>query len=725
MQEKFFVEIKDYEFIPTILNEIKDVNFVKGCWPMVYLLHDEETKIAYVGETTDALARMSAHLRNSKKKILKAVKLIMSDRFNKSATLDIEASLIKYISGDGKYSLLNGNLGLANHTYFQQKELYSEIFKTVWEELRKEGVAISTLNNIDNSDLFKYSPYKALSNEQRSGLIEIMNKLLNKSSRTVMVEGGAGTGKSILAIYIFKILFTEPDELNFRDFAEDEFEFVRLVRDLQMKYPNPKVGLVIPMSNFRATIKKVFGKIHGLRSSMVIGPAEVANEKYDILIVDESHRLRRRVNLGAYFGAFDKVNEKLSFPKETGNELDWVQKQSDKQILFYDRNQSVKPSDVLSSDFEILASKDTTYSTALRSQLRSLGGNDYVSYVDRLLNCHLRTSDKIFSASNYEFRVFESFTEMLETIKQKDKAVGLSRLVAGYAWKWESQNNPDVGVFDIDIDGVKLRWNSTNSDWINSENAITEVGCIHTTQGYDLNYVGVIFGKEISYDNKQNKIIIKAENYHDRNGRVGIKTEEELKQFVINIYKTMMLRGIKGTFVYACDKNLQEYLKKFIPSSNINTVVLEKDNLPTTKLTVSPYSLNVVSIQLFNSVGCGELMLANSVSDETVEVPAWLIKAGAKYFALRTKGDSMNMLGVEDGDIILCQKNYQAPSGSNAVVLIGDEATLKQIKYEKDGLMLIPKSTNPGYKIRKLTAGDEEFKVLGVFVCKLNNETEQ
>ena len=79
----------------------------------------------------------------------------------------------------------------------------------------------------------------------------------------------------------------------------------------------------------------------------------------------------------------------------------------------------------------------------------------------------------------------------------------------------------------------------------------------------------------------------------------------------------------------------------------------------------------------------------------------------------------MNELDINDGDIILCQKNYQASSGSNAVVLIGDEATLKQIKYEKDGLVLIPRSTNSVHKVRKLTEVDEEFKVLGVFVAKL------
>lgn len=723
MHEKFIVEVKDYPFSQNLLEGIGDVNFVKGCWPLVYILHDEDTKIAYVGETTDALARMSAHLRNSKKKVLKTVKLIMSDRFNKSATLDIESSLIRYISGDGKYKLLNGNVGLANHTYYQQKELYFEIFKTVWTELRREGIAISNLNTIDNSDLFKYSPYKTLTDDQKAGLIEIIKNLLNDSTNTVMIAGGAGTGKSILAIYLFKLLYTDPDELDFRDFGEDEHEFIRLVLALQTKYPNPKVGLVIPMSSFRTTVQKVFGNINGLRASMVIGPAEVANSHYDILVVDESHRLRRRVNLGAYFGAFDKVNIKLNLPKESGNELDWVQQQSDKQVLFYDSSQSIKPSDVLNSDFEKLLLSQTTYNTLLKSQLRSLGGNDYVTYIDNLLNCHLKESNSVFKASNYEFCIFESIEDLVNKIKIKDHEFGLSRLVAGYSWKWESQHSLDKDVFDIEIDGIKLRWNSTNSDWINSENAVTEVGCIHTTQGYDLNYVGVIFGKEISYDTEKKEIVIDSKNYHDRNGRVGIKSEDDLKQFIINIYKTMMLRGIKGTYVYACDPNLQEYLSKFIPVTHKNNTLEIKENQhPSTKLAVSPYSNHLVSIPLYDSVGCGDLAFADTTPEDTIDVPNWLIKTGAKYFALRTRGDSMNKLGVEDGNIILCQKNYQAPSGSNAVVLIGDEATLKQIRYEKDGLVLIPRSTNQIHQVRKLTEQDEEFKVLGVFICKLDQE---
>jgi DUF2075 family protein/SOS-response transcriptional repressor LexA/predicted GIY-YIG superfamily endonuclease len=718
MQEKFFVEVKEYEFSPELLNQIRDINFVKGCWPLVYLLHDDTAKIAYVGETTDAISRMSTHLRNSKKRVLKTVKLIMSDRFNKSATLDIESNLIRYMSGDGKYSLLNGNIGLANHNYYQQKELYREIFFSIWEELRREGVVTSELSKIDNSDLFKYSPYKMLTLDQRVGLISIIKALLDDSISTILVNGGAGTGKSILAIYLFKLLYTDPDELNFNDFQDDEFEFIRLVRELQIKFLKPKVGLVIPMSSFRSTIKKVFSKINGLRAGMVIGPAEVAKEKFDILIVDESHRLRRRVNLGAYFGAFDKVNEKLGFNKFVGTELDWVSKQSEKCILFYDQNQSIKPSDVLSQDFRELSSSKGSVTLTLSSQLRSLGGNDYVSFVDQLLNCRFRKSDNKFSAKNYDLKIFDSFVDFVKSITEKNSAFGLSRLIAGYSWEWTSRKSQNDDAYDIEIDGVRLRWNSTNKDWINSDNAINEVGCIHTTQGYDLNYVGIIFGNEISYDEQKNQIVINRENYFDQNGVVGVDDDEDLKQFIVNIYKTIMLRGIKGTYIFACDPKLREYLKRFIPLHELSHAK-DTDERENTILTVSPYSEDIQQVPLYDSVGCGELMYASTISEEVVEVPAWLIKPGAKYFALRTKGDSMNLLGINDGDIILCQKNFQPSSGSNAVVIIGEDATLKQIKFEKDGLILIPKSSNPAHKIRKISAEDDDFKVIGVFVCKL------
>ena len=138
----------------------------------------------------------------------------------------------------------------------------------------------------------------------------------------------------------------------------------------------------------------------------------------------------------------------------------------------------------------------------------------------------------------------------------------MSRLIAGYSWPWISKR--DKSLYDIEIEGTKLQWNNVHIDWINSADPKVEVGCIHTTQGYDLNYAGIIFGKEITYNRHLNRIEIIRENYHDRNGSAGIDDDERLKEYVVNIYKTIMYRGIKGTLVYACDPELRAYLRSHI-----------------------------------------------------------------------------------------------------------------------------------------------------------------
>jgi hypothetical protein len=122
--------------------------------------------------------------------------------------------------------------------------------------------------------------------------------------------------------------------------------------------------------------------------------------------------------------------------------------------------------------------------------------------------------------------------------------------------------------FDIEIDDIKLVWNSTTQDWVNSKNAINEVGCIHTVQGYDLNYVGVIIGPELSYDKINNKLIIDSKKYMDMNGGRSIESPEELERYIINIYKTLLTRGILGTYIYAVDKDLAKYLQDNINLSS-------------------------------------------------------------------------------------------------------------------------------------------------------------
>ena len=169
--------------------------------------------------------------------------------------------------------------------------------------------------------------------------------------------------------------------------------------------------------------------------------------------------------------------------------------------------------------------------------------------------------------------MFDNVSEMIETIKEKDKEYGLCRNIAGYAWPWNSKgkkkplysgkNVPEEGVYDLNIDGNKYIWNSQACDWINSKNSANEIGSIHTTQGFDLNYTGLIIGDELKYDCKNNQFIVDRKHYYDSKGK-DATTDEELLKYILNIYCTMMTRGMLGTYIYVCDEGLRNYLKKYI-----------------------------------------------------------------------------------------------------------------------------------------------------------------
>ena len=120
------------------------------------------------------------------------------------------------------------------------------------------------------------------------------------------------------------------------------------------------------------------------------------------------------------------------------------------------------------------------------------------------------------------------------------------------------------GLYDIELDGEKYVWNMSNSEWILRPESINEIGCIHTTQGYDLNYVAVVFGPEIDYDPVSDSIVINRNKFYDSKVKSGV-SDKDLKSFIINSYAVMMKRGIKGCYVYAFNPALRDYLKKFIP----------------------------------------------------------------------------------------------------------------------------------------------------------------
>lgn len=330
-------------------------------------------------------------------------------------------------------TLLNGNLGLTFQNYYEKQE-YQALFNDIWKELQGQKIAIQDLQVIDNSDLFKYSPYKALSPDQNQSVLKLI-EMLNGSGTTGFVEGGAGTGKTVLAIFLMKLLVTPIEELfdNDEDWNEEEPSTERkLIRQLKELYPAPKLAMVVPMTSLRNTLKAVFKSVRGLSASMVIGPSEAVGKGFDILIVDEAHRLRQRRNITNY-RTFDENNRHFGLGNE-GTELDWILGSSKKQIFFYDRAQSVKPSDIPADRF--LELQLSSRLLKLESQLRVKGGSDYISYIEDLLNVRLPDNAPIFEQEGFEFLLFDHISDMAQAIAEKEKEHQLSRMVAGYSWEW-------------------------------------------------------------------------------------------------------------------------------------------------------------------------------------------------------------------------------------------------------------------------------------------------
>lgn len=548
------IEIQQFPFNKKTPDQLEGENLfheIKWAdnWPVIYIINNDSE--AYVGETYKVKERVKQHLQNQERLKLTRVNIILDEQSNKSYTLDIEASLIRYMSADNKFKLQNGNNGLVNYNYYH-KENYKEKFEhEIWPKLKSLNLVKRGLKEIENDDLFKYSPYTQLGINQSDVVNAVIQNLSESKEGSIIINGSAGTGKTLIGSYLMKLLYSKE-----RTYKDDETK--DYLGDVQSSIN--KIGFVVPQQSLRKTFKRVFRKIHGLKPWMVVSPNDVAkeSEKYDLLIVDEAHRLRQRRNLSNY-QHYDENNRKLGLRKDA-TELDWIMEKSKYQVFFYDAVQTIKPTDILNEQFREKVDRKKISEYALHSQFRVLGEEDYITYIKNLLNCTLE-GKKTFG--EYEFEIFNNVANLKKAIKEKNNEHNLCRMVAGYGWKWTTKGKKEG--FDIKIENEKMIWNTTGTDWVNSKNSVNEVGCIHTIQGYDLNYAGIIIGPEVTYSEEENKIKIIKENYYDTNGKRGVSDNKVLERYIRNIYGVLLTRGIKGTYVYVVDEKLRKYMKKYIP----------------------------------------------------------------------------------------------------------------------------------------------------------------
>jgi DUF2075 family protein len=545
-------------------------------WPVVYTLSNE--KEIYVGESLSAVSRLNQHLSTSKQE-LSRVQIILNERFNKSVCLDLESQLIRYLAADGKHRVLNANAGIQDANYFD-REKYQQSFNELFELMVQDGLLSKPVPEIINSNLFKFSPFKAVTLEQAAalnGIIErIVGDLKSEGDSQLIVQGDPGTGKTIVAIYLMKLL-RDISRASEDELLDDESIFSELFTpELSKLFSGLKIALVVPQQALRKTLEVVFSQTPGLSKDMVLTPFEVAESKedFDLLIVDEAHRLGQRSNQNSAMQnkKFTELNiELFGSDDKSKTQLDWIQSRSRHQLLLLDTAQSIRPGDLPLDTTESLVEKAKASDSwfHLASQMRVMGGTDYLTFVKSVFT---DTGSVAKEFNGYDLRFFDSFTDMRSEILRLDSEHGLSRLLAGYAWEFKTRHDPEV--FDIELEGIEMRWNQTVTDWVNSPTSPQEVGSIHTIQGYDLNYAGVIIGNDIGYDPISKEIFLRRDNYFDKKGKennpvLGIEySDDDVLHFVLNIYKVLLTRGIRGTFVYVCDPALREFLRGKFPTRN-------------------------------------------------------------------------------------------------------------------------------------------------------------
>ena len=382
-----------------------------------------------------------------------------------------------------------------------------------------------------------------LLDEQKTVLEKIVkasNDSLTGQKRVLIINGGPGTGKSVISINALARLTGQR---------------------LNARYVTPNAA---PRAVFEAKLKKIFGKadIRSLFSGSG-SFTETSAGSFDTLIVDEAHRLKMKS------GMFKNLGE---------NQVKEIIKSAHTSVFFIDEAQKVTWSDV--GEISMIEEQAGLAGALverleLTSQFRCGGSDDYMAWLDEVLGVHADTAN-YFSRDKFDFQIFDSPVELHNVIREKNRINNKSRVVAGYCWDWISKNKAELSDIRIDEFGYKATWNLTSdgSEWSISPKSVEEVGCIHTCQGLEVDYIGVIIGKDliaidgvlVTDPSARAKTDKSLAGYKKDMKEDPISAQIKADEIIRNTYRTLMSRGMKGCYVYFVDPVTAEHFKKLLPS---------------------------------------------------------------------------------------------------------------------------------------------------------------
>lgn len=367
----------------------------------------------------------------------------------------------------------------------------------------------------------------------------IESALRDDQKRTVIIEGGPGTGKSVVAVRLLVELIS------------------RRKRNAQYVTKNaaPRNVYFKELRQEQYTLEYVKTLFKGSGSYV-----DCRENSFDCLIADEAHRL----------------NEKSGIYHSRGeNQIKEIIRAAKVSVFFLDENQLVTTGDIGTVDeikkwagrcgshlCRMEGGEDTL---KLVSQFRCNGSEGYLSFLNDLLELSSTANYDGFDG-DYELRVFDDPCRMREALRQKNLLRNKARMVAGYCYPWPSKNSNDLSVYDIELEGgFRARWNFNTTDtWAIDPDSFDQVGCIHTAQGLEFDYVGVIIGPDLRYENGHVITDPSKRAKSDKSLR-GLKKHpdpELADRIVRNTYKVLLTRGQKGCYIYCQDPALRNYLRE-------------------------------------------------------------------------------------------------------------------------------------------------------------------
>lgn len=383
------------------------------------------------------------------------------------------------------------------------------------------------------SELFKGNQEFILLDEQKVAY-EKARSVANDTSKksVVIIKGGPGTGKSVISVNLLGQLL--KDDLNVV-FVAPNSSFREVMVD-RLTHDHSKVR-----------VKNLFKGSGGF--------VDTDPNTFDALVVDEAHRLKK-------FGAFMYRGV---------NQIEDIVRACKTAIFFIDDDQAIRPEDIGSVDeIKRVANEYNAeiHEIELVAQFRCSGAEGYINWLNDMLHIKETGNFDGWDKGEYEFKIFDDPNELRNAIKRKHDEGQNARILAGYAWKWTSptEGNANAEVDDVEIPEFDFRmpWNSRKigTTWAVDQSGIDQVGCIHTSQGLEFDYVGVIVGDDLSFDPNTLSYITDHDKYKDAQGKRGLRDNpKELNRFVRNIYKILMTRGMKGCYVYFTDDKTKEYFK--------------------------------------------------------------------------------------------------------------------------------------------------------------------